>query len=372
VNMGEKVGNIGVLQFLKNPRVAVSANSIAAASGLKSFDEIEAVNGKVVDSYDQLQQMLSSAQPPIQLKVKRDKSELNIVLTAGKPNVFTIDDKIERYAVLPTELENAAFKDVVARTRRNLEDFSTQNAKLYGISFSDCVITKVADHTAASRVKLQAQDRIVSVNGKGVDSWVSIMHLFQENPDDMKVIGVVSQGKGRIVAVRLAPSKEKGSSFAPEPKKVLGVEMSFQGSFKMGPTKDRWVGISAAAGRAFEGTWVLAKTIVKSLALLVTGQVPASQMGGPISIFNVAGEAASLGIRPYIMMMNLISVNLGLLNLLPIPVLDGGHLMMFAIEAVTRRPLTLKARQIATTIGLVLVLALMALAIFNDVMRLVA
>jgi len=371
VNMDEKVGHVGALPYVRKPRIVVlDKSSPAALAGLQNFDEIVAVNGKSVESFDKLEQALASAQKPIQLKVKRDKNELNMTLGAAQPAPFAIDEKVDRYAVMQAEIEDASFSKLVAQTRENLRAFASQNARLLGISFSDCQITKVQPDSAASHVKLLSGDRIVSVNGRAVDSWLTITHLFQSDPDAMKVIGVVSEGKGRVIALRLAPPKEKGSAFDPPPKKILGVEMSFNDSFTMGATTERWVGFVPAVGRAFESTWSLAKTIVKSLALLVSNRVPVSQMGGPISIFNVAGEAASHGIETYIIMMNLISVNLGLLNLLPIPVLDGGHLMMFAVEGVTRRPLTLRTRQIATMVGLVLVLAMMAIAIFNDVMRL--
>src|SRR3989338_5955251 len=109
---------------------------------------------------------------------------------------------------------------------------------------------------------------------------------------------------------------------------------------------------------------------VLSLWMLVNLDVSAKDLGGPLMIIGVASQAASQGLTFYLQLMALISVNLGLLNLLPIPVLDGGHLLIFGIEAVIRRHVSDRIRQIASQTGLILLLTLMAFAMFNDIMRL--
>jgi len=99
------------------------------------------------------------------------------------------------------------------------------------------------------------------------------------------------------------------------------------------------------------------------------GKIPAKDIGGPILIVQAAGQQARLGFEYLLHFMAVISVNLGVLNLLPIPVLDGGHLFFFAIEAVLRRPLDLRHREIAQQVGLVLLISLMAFAFYNDIAR---
>ena len=106
-----------------------------------------------------------------------------------------------------------------------------------------------------------------------------------------------------------------------------------------------------------------------SFAKMLQGKIPASDIGGPILIAQAAGQQARLGLEHLIHYMAMISVNLGVLNLLPIPVLDGGHFLFFAAEAILRRPLDIRHREIAQQVGLVLLISLMAFAFYNDIAR---
>ena len=117
-------------------------------------------------------------------------------------------------------------------------------------------------------------------------------------------------------------------------------------------------------------TWDVTAITVVSIWKLMTGTIPASNIGGPLQISMVAGQQAQQGLVSYAFFVALISVNLAILNLLPVPMLDGGHLLFFAIEAVLGRPLSLRKREIAQQIGLALLLLLMVFALFNDLTRL--
>jgi regulator of sigma E protease len=377
VNVGETVGHVGLSPYVRRARVAVlDKASPAALAGLKTFDEVLAVNGQNISSFDELESALSGLKLPISLKVKRGKedkaSTIDVVIKSGASVVMplTMDAEVRRYAVIESELAEPQYLSSLQKTRDLLKEFGQRASPLFGIAFVDGVIAKVEEDTAASSVGLKPGDRIVSVDGKPVDSWYQILKLFQDNPEAMQVLGVVTQGEGRVVALRLKPAKEK-SAYDMTTRKVLGVVTTLSPeSFKQGETAERYVGMIAAIGRAFGETGNLIKVIGKSLFLLASFKVPSSQMAGPLTIFSAAGEAAKHSMDEYLVLMSLISVNLGILNLLPIPILDGGHLLMFLIEFITRRPLTLKTRQIATSIGLTFILMLMVLAIFNDVTRL--
>ena len=109
--------------------------------------------------------------------------------------------------------------------------------------------------------------------------------------------------------------------------------------------------------------------MVLGIAYLIQGRVSTDTVGGPIMIFDIAQRAGKAGIEPFLRMMALISINLGLVNLLPIPLLDGGHLMLFTIEAIKRRELSARTRQITSYIGLGLIVMLMLLAFKNDIER---
>ena len=116
------------------------------------------------------------------------------------------------------------------------------------------------------------------------------------------------------------------------------------------------------------------RTVIKETALglaqLFSRELPLDAVGGPITIFRVASYAAAKGIHKYLEILAIISINLGLINLLPVPILDGGHLMLCLAEAVKRKPLSLRAREAANFVGLAFILALLALALRNDIMSL--
>jgi regulator of sigma E protease len=119
--------------------------------------------------------------------------------------------------------------------------------------------------------------------------------------------------------------------------------------------------------KAVEETVSVTRFILVMLVRLVEGRVSLDSLSGPITIYEVAGEEGSKGTDYFIWVMALISINLGLLNLLPVPILDGGHLMFFAVEAVIRRPIPLRVREVAHLLGLLLIMTLMAISFKNDV-----
>jgi regulator of sigma E protease len=124
-----------------------------------------------------------------------------------------------------------------------------------------------------------------------------------------------------------------------------------------------------ALGRGFEETGHAIRFISVSLLRLVEGRVSLSQVSGPITLYDVAGEAGAKGATYFVWAMAITSVNLGLVNLLPIPVLDGGHLVLFLLEAVRRKPVSVRTRGIVSLVGMAMLMALMAIAFKNDVTR---
>src|SRR3972149_6329138 len=128
----------------------------------------------------------------------------------------------------------------------------------------------------------------------------------------------------------------------------------------------------AAVGRAAEETWRITYLTVLTVGKLVMRVIPSDSLGGPILIAQMAGDQAREGVSPFVYFLGLLSVNLGILNLLPIPILDGGHLLFFSIEALRGKPLSPQARMMAQQVGLALILMLTALVFYNDIARLIA
>ena len=127
----------------------------------------------------------------------------------------------------------------------------------------------------------------------------------------------------------------------------------------------------ALVKHAFHETNELARKMVISLVKLATGKISAKNLGGPVLIASVAGKSLDAGIIPFLQMMALISINLFLLNLFPIPVLDGGHLLFFILEAIKGKPVSIKTMEVANQIGMVFILMLVGLTLFNDVTRII-
>ena len=124
-----------------------------------------------------------------------------------------------------------------------------------------------------------------------------------------------------------------------------------------------------AIGRGLEETWEWTYVIGTSIKKLITGSISAKNIGGPIQIFQAYGDHAEQGLMDFILLTALLSINLGLLNLLPIPVLDGGHILFFLIEIVKGKPISESNRERAAQVGLFMLLSLMVFAFYNDIMR---
>jgi len=131
-------------------------------------------------------------------------------------------------------------------------------------------------------------------------------------------------------------------------------------------------GLLGAFNRACEETWKLIFLITVSIKKMILGSIPADSIGGPILIFQIYGEQAEQGFNELIRLTALLSINLGLLNLLPIPVLDGGHIFFFLIEILKGKPVSEKNRERAQQVGLFMLISLMVFAFYNDIMRVVS
>ena len=145
---------------------------------------------------------------------------------------------------------------------------------------------------------------------------------------------------------------------------VIGIGMS-------GVMVEESYGIFGAVGRSFQETGRLIYLIAVSIKKMVVGSIPADSIGGPILIFQIYGEQAEQGFNELIRLTALLSINLGLLNLLPIPVLDGGHIFFFLIEILKGKPLSEKSRERAQQVGIFMLLSLMIFAFYNDIMRII-
>lgn len=223
---------------------------------------------------------------------------------------------------------------------------------------SPTIIGQVLKGHPADEAGLKAGDQIVAFEGKPVEGWEELASLIHRSPG--KKVRLTVEREGRRFDITLTPRLEKqGDQEIGKIGIAPPTELTYR---RVDPVTALYFGLK----RTVELTWAVLVLLWK----LIQGEIPASTLGGPLFIAQVAGEQAKLGILNLLFLTAFLSINLGVLNLLPIPILDGGHLFFALIEAIRGRPLTLRTREIAQQIGLVLLVALMIFAFYNDIFRL--
>ena len=238
------------------------------------------------------------------------------------------------------------------------------SAAMIGLPESSMIIGEIQPDSPALAAGFKPGDKIDTVNGAPMKSWREVVEKIQKAPGESLSLGVTRE-TGEQLAIAVTPRSREAQTL--EGKKVT------VGQIGVTP---RQVVTRYSPPMAFvkglDWTWNITVMTVWSVSKLITRDIPADQIAGPIGIMKMAGDVAETGLVSLLMFIALISVNLGILNLLPIPVLDGGHILFFSIEAALGRPVKLKHQEIAQQIGIFLLLSLMALAFYNDIMRLVA
>jgi regulator of sigma E protease len=229
---------------------------------------------------------------------------------------------------------------------------------VYGTVTASSVVTAVQPGKPAALAGIVAGDRIVSIDGTAVDGFEEITQYVVLRPDQQLQIVVERDAKRVPISVRTL-AEEVTDRFGNKGRiGRLGV---------MGGTVTRTpVPVAELPAKAVRQTVDIIETIVVTMKQLVVGQRSVKELGGPLKIAQVSGQQASLGIASLIFFMALISINLGFINLLPIPMLDGGHLFFYAIEGLRRRPLRPEAQEWAFRAGLAALLALMIMVTLND------
>lgn len=227
----------------------------------------------------------------------------------------------------------------------------------------ETTLAEVQANSPASEAGLQAGDRIVKVDGQPLSQWQTFVTQVRDNPGKSMALEV-DRG-GDAITLTMTPearSGSKGEGFAGVIPRIVPLPEEYR--------TVRQYGAFAAIGEASVKTWQLMKLTVSMLGKLITGDVKLNNLSGPISIAQGAGLSAEYGLIYYLMFLALISVNLGIINLFPLPVLDGGHLLFLAIEKIKGGPVSERVQDFSYRIGSILLVLLMGLALFNDFSRL--
>ncbi len=301
----------------------VEEKSWAQEVGLKPGDKIIAVDGKEIKEWNDLRKLF--------LKEKIEKKETALLRLEREGKTLELKVKIPDLTTGKTDL--GIYPDIKP------------------------IIGGVLKDSPASQVGLKEGDIIVAVNNTPVSSWYQMVEIIRSSGDGAIKL-TIRRGK-EILHKEVIPAKNPKTG-----KPFLGI------SPKIETVKEAYP-LPQAFEKAVERTKELTLLTFKVLEGLFTGGVSLNTLGGPIAIAQFAGQAAQSGIVPYLSSMAFISLQLGIFNLLPLPVLDGGLILLFLMEMVRRKPLPEKFKEYWQKVGFALILALMAFVIINDVLRLV-
>lgn len=317
---------------------APTKDSVAETAGLLAKDKIIAVDGRRVNGFSELSLALASRvgeTGDIQLTLDRSGRELTIELP--------ISDWLANHQS-PRMASSLGLTPL----------YPTQPAIIGGI----------LEGGAALRDGLQSGDEVISVNGLQVTGWGQWVGMIQANPE--QTLNLVLKRDNQTQSLKLTPNARD----------VEGVQQGYIGAAAAPvswPEEQLIVKRYMPWTALWKGTVETKQMVVLSYNMLwkmVTGQISLKQVGGPIAMAQMAGDSVESGFEAFIAFLALISISLGIMNLLPIPILDGGHVVMHALEGLRKKELSDRAQMISVQIGLMFLISLMALAFFNDIGRL--
>ena len=310
----------------------VLPDSPAAQAGLTLRDQVVAVNGQPIRHWGQLEEAIARS--------------------GGRPLALTIvrEERRQEIAVTPRRMPS--------RTPFG------EPAEVWGLGaapYLPPVVGGLRPGMPAAEAGLRSRDRVLALDGQPIRTWDEMAELISKRAGEPVTLTI--ERNGQRLDVRVTPQAMTERDALGHETKVgrIGIELP-QTFVRTDPL--------SAIGRGIQRTWDMTVLTLVSFWKLVTGIIPASNIGGPLQIGMAAGQAAQEGFIPYAFLVAVISINLAILNLLPVPMLDGGHLLFFAIEGVMGRALSVRKREIAQQIGLALLLLLMVFAIGNDILRL--
>ena len=231
-----------------------------------------------------------------------------------------------------------------------------------GIPHLDTTIGEVQKNMPAAAAGLSAGDRILSVNKAPVTYWDNVSEKIRAGAGREVEIAFLRQGREMTVSIK--PQMVAMQDIFGEETQVPQVGIMARGDVVI-----ESVGPISALYHGLDRTWDVVELTFLSVVKLIERKIPLKTVGGPIFIAQLAGQQAKAGVIDLILLMAVLSVNLGIINLFPVPILDGGHLFFFLMEMAFRRPISLRTREIAQQVGIIFLVMLMALIFYNDLDR---
>ncbi|AGH94349.1 zinc metalloprotease [Pseudobdellovibrio exovorus JSS] len=341
-SMSSRIGQIeGLLPYARSAAVAVMTGTPAYELGFRSGDQITAVNGTTVPRWVNLVASFDSAATDLNVTLNRPSAEID-----GKVQ------NTEMSIVVPLKTLKKA---------KSVQGFGFDNTELY--------LDMVVKDSPADKAGLQKFDKVISINQVPITKWDDISNTIRSfNGTDAMTF--VIQRDGAEMIKKITPQiTELNTAFGGIDKRFTVGITPYLVFTEPEMTVVHSASIFHSVAKGFQRTVDVSVMTVMSFVRLFQGEVSVKNVGGMVTIGKVAKDSFEIGAQAFLMTMGILSVSLFILNLLPIPVLDGGHLVFYTIELIKGSPLSLKKIEMAQQVGLVLLLALMILAQFNDIVK---
>ena len=333
---------VGGVQEAKPVLAAPEPGTVAEASGVARGETILKINGEPVASWQQVRWQL------LQLAVERQPARLEVIDAKQRLTWRTLD-----------------------LSRFDLEGFDSDPLARLGLRLNRPdvapIIGTVVPGSVAEAGGLRAGDRVISIDGGAILVWEDVVKAVRAHPAETLQLQILREGNRIEIRLRPEAVQQNGERFGrigAAPQVDAGAMKDLVATVRYAP----W----PALVLAFERTWETSAFSLKMLGKMAIGEVSWKNLSGPVTIADYAGQSAQLGIGAYVAFLALISISLGVLNLLPIPLLDGGHLLYYLVEIFKGSPLSERAMELGQRLGLTLLLSLMAFAFYNDLNRLLA
>ncbi len=328
----ERIGDIGVSPGYEPALAAVSrADSPAWKAGVRTGDLVTSLNGRRVVRREEIGEALAGRVGPQGVTTRR----------AGRERIARI--------VLPAAVAGPAA------------------AAAAGFEAPEFFISSVEKHAPAGEAGLRVGDRLVSIDGKPVSGWIEFTGAVRGSRG--KTLALTVRRDGAEQVLRVTPGRRFNADPLSKERRVYYIGVGTFSPASGVVASRRVLNPVKAFGLGLREAWHMSVMTFRGMGKLVTGAVRIDNIGGPIQIGKVAADAAEDGLYTFLRMMAFISINLGILNLIPIPILDGGHLLFFVIEAVKREPISVRKKEMAQQVGLTMLLLLIGVAFYNDIAR---
>jgi regulator of sigma E protease len=344
---GEKklVGSIdGIIANPRMPKIAIAdPKSVAALAGVQIADEVLSINGQAVETFEALEKAYAFlASAPL--------TQVELTIKSG---------------------DGAAKKVTLNAPAKPSGDLGRD----FGLYSSELFIEQTLKDSPADLAGLKKGDQLVSVNGQPIRSFFELRQQIQKagesGEETKKKVSVTVAREGKTITYEILPqvSTDRDPLLKKTKQYTIGI-MPVPSMMEAAMIKERILNPFTLLYRGTERMIDLSYRNIVSIVKMVQGQVSVKSLGGPILIGKLAGDSISRGLIDFLKMMAILSIGLGILNILPIPVLDGGHIVLLGIEAIRGKALSLKQLEVVQQVGLVVILLIMGIVMKNDISRL--